>query len=194
MSPLTPTSSSRARRRKTPPRPIQLVAAVVGVVFLLVGALGFVPGITANFVQLSFAGHHEGALLLGVFAVTVLHNLVHIAFGIAGLLMASTARRAAVYLTGGAIYLLLCSTGSRSTPTARRTSSRSTPPTTRCTSASASAWSPLLRRRRGRRQPRRPDEAARRVGARRRGHGRRRAVRRGRLRPQRPHRRVRQDR
>ncbi|WP_229694300.1 DUF4383 domain-containing protein [Lentzea pudingi] len=87
---------------------MQLVAAIVGVVFLLVGVLGFVPGVTANSEQLSFAGHHEGALLLGVFAVSVLHNLVHIAFGVAGLLMASTARRAAIYLVGGgAIYLLL---------------------------------------------------------------------------------------
>ncbi|WP_329791485.1 DUF4383 domain-containing protein [Lentzea sp. DG1S-22] len=89
-------------------RPVQLFAAVVGVVFLLVGILGFVPGITTNYDQLSFAGHHAGALLLGVFAVSVLHNLVHVAFGIAGLLMARTARGAAAYLVGGgAIYLVL---------------------------------------------------------------------------------------
>ncbi|MEV6717377.1 DUF4383 domain-containing protein [Lentzea sp. NPDC051208] len=89
-------------------RPVQLLAAVVGVVFLLVGILGFVPGITTNYDQLSFAGHHAGALLLGVFAVSVLHNLVHAAFGVAGLLMARTARGAAAYLVGGGvIYLVL---------------------------------------------------------------------------------------
>ncbi|ANZ41427.1 hypothetical protein BBK82_41180 [Lentzea guizhouensis] len=89
-------------------RPVQLLAAVVGAVFLLVGILGFVPGITTNYDQLSFAGHHAGALLLGVFAVSVLHNLVHAAFGVAGLLMARTSRSAAVFLVGGGvIYLVL---------------------------------------------------------------------------------------
>lgn len=147
MSPLTPTSSSRARHRNTTPRLIQLVAAVIGVVFLLVGALGFVPGITANSDQLSFAGHHEGALLLGVFAVSVPHNLVHIAFGIAGLLMASTARRAAVYLAGGgAIYLLLWLCGIAIDHDSAANFVPVNTPATGCTSASASAWSPLLRR------------------------------------------------
>ncbi|SDK04641.1 protein of unknown function [Lentzea albidocapillata subsp. violacea] len=89
-------------------RPIQLLAAVVGVVFLLVGILGFIPGVTANHDQLSFAGHHSGALLLGVFAVSVLHNLVHVAFGVAGLVMARTTRLAGAFLIGGgAIYLVL---------------------------------------------------------------------------------------
>ncbi|GLZ32039.1 membrane protein [Lentzea sp. NBRC 105346] len=106
---MTPTRSSRLQHhREVPRRPIQLLAAAVGAVFLLVGALGFVPGITANYDELSFAGHHAGALLLGVFAVSVLHNLVHVAFGVAGLLMSGTARQAAIYLVGGgAIYLVL---------------------------------------------------------------------------------------
>jgi hypothetical protein len=59
---------------------VQTAALVVGAAFLLVGVLGFVPGITSNFSELSFAGHHSGALLLGVFQVSVLHNVVHLLF------------------------------------------------------------------------------------------------------------------
>ena len=49
--------------------------------FLLVGILGFIPGITTGYDDLSFAGHHSEAELLGIFQVSVLHNLVHVAFG-----------------------------------------------------------------------------------------------------------------
>ncbi|SES42523.1 DUF4383 domain-containing protein [Actinokineospora terrae] len=92
----------------TTKRPIQLAATAVGAVFLLVGVLGFVPGITTNYDQLTFAGHHSEAALLGVFAVSVLHNLVHLAFGIAGLALARTAGGARSYLIGGGVvYLVL---------------------------------------------------------------------------------------
>ncbi|WP_037311815.1 DUF4383 domain-containing protein [Amycolatopsis orientalis] len=88
--------------------PRQLFAAVVGLVFLLVGVLGFIPGVTTNYDQLGGAGHESGALLLGVFQVSILHNLVHIAFGLAGLAMARTAGSAKGFLIGGGvIYLVL---------------------------------------------------------------------------------------
>jgi hypothetical protein len=88
--------------------PVQLAAAVVGAVFLLVGILGFIPGITTNFDQLAFAGHESGALLLGLFAVSVLHNLVHAAFGVAGLLMSRTRSGAKNFLiVGGIVYAVL---------------------------------------------------------------------------------------
>ncbi|NIH85166.1 DUF4383 domain-containing protein [Amycolatopsis granulosa] len=88
--------------------PAQVVAAVVGVVFLLVGIAGFIPGLTTHYDMLSFAGHHSGAMLLGVFAVSILHNLVHLAFGVAGLALARTASGARTFLiAGGAIYLVL---------------------------------------------------------------------------------------
>jgi formate-dependent nitrite reductase membrane component NrfD len=48
------------------------------------------------------------ARLLGLFQVSILHNIVHLLFGIAGLAMARTAREARTYLVfGGAIYLVL---------------------------------------------------------------------------------------
>lgn len=88
--------------------PVQVAAAVVGAVFLLVGILGFIPGITTNYEQLAAAGHGSGALLLGVFAVSVLHNIVHLAFGVAGIAMARSAAGARNYLVfGGVIYLVL---------------------------------------------------------------------------------------
>jgi hypothetical protein len=87
---------------------VQKAAAIVGVVFLLVGVLGFIPGITTNFDDLSFAGHQSDARLLGLFQVSILHNIVHLLFGIAGLAMARTAAQARAYLVfGGAIYLVL---------------------------------------------------------------------------------------
>jgi len=88
--------------------PGQLAAAAVGAVFLLVGILGFIPGIVTNYDQLSFAGHNSEALLLGLFQVSILHNLVHLAFGVAGLAMARTLSGARSFLIGGGIiYLLL---------------------------------------------------------------------------------------
>ncbi len=88
--------------------PIQLVALAVGVVFLLVGILGFVPGITTDYDQLSFAGHDSEAMLLGLFQVSILHNLVHLAFGVAGVALARTVSGSGIFLIGGgAIYLVL---------------------------------------------------------------------------------------
>ncbi|MBB1246657.1 DUF4383 domain-containing protein [Streptomyces durbertensis] len=91
-----------------PRGPLGTAAVAVGVVFLLVGLLGFVPGITTNLGELEFAGHESNAKLFGVFQVSVLHNLVHVLFGLAGLLMARTAPLARTYLlVGGLIYLAL---------------------------------------------------------------------------------------
>jgi Domain of unknown function (DUF4383) len=88
--------------------PVQKAALLVGAVFLLVGVLGFIPGITTNYDMLSFAGHHLGAKLLGIFDVSVLHNVVHAAFGVAGLALARTFSGARGFLVGsGAIYLVL---------------------------------------------------------------------------------------
>jgi hypothetical protein len=83
--------------------PVQTAALATSIVFLLVGILGFVPGVTTNYDQMSFAGHGSGALLLGIFAVSILHNLVHLAFGIVGLAMARTATGARNYLIGGGV-------------------------------------------------------------------------------------------
>jgi len=89
-------------------RPVQTVALVVGLAFLAVGVLGFIPGITTHQGQMSFAGHSSRAQLLGIFEVSVLHNLVHLLFGVAGVALARTPGGASSYLVGGGlIYLVL---------------------------------------------------------------------------------------
>ena len=88
--------------------PVQTVARLVGLVFLLVGIAGFIPGITTNLYDgLEFAGDDGNAELLGLFEVSVLHNIVHALFGI-GILMAATPEGARTFLLGsGAIYVVL---------------------------------------------------------------------------------------
>jgi arginine exporter protein ArgO len=87
---------------------VQKAAMAFGVVFLLVGILGFIPGITTNYETMSFAGHDSEAMLLGVFQVSVLHNIVHLLFGVAGLAVARTAAGSRNYLIwGGVVYLVL---------------------------------------------------------------------------------------
>jgi hypothetical protein len=87
---------------------VQTTALAVAIVFLLVGVLGFIPGITTDYSSMTFAGHHSDAKLLGVFEVSVLHNIVHLLFGLAGLALARTVSGARLYLIGGgAVYLVL---------------------------------------------------------------------------------------
>ena len=87
---------------------LRTAALVVGAVFLLVGVLGFVPGITSNYGELGAAGHQSSAMLLGIFQVSVLHNVVHLLFGIAGIALSRTRSGARTFLVGGgAIYLVL---------------------------------------------------------------------------------------
>ncbi|MGW4475601.1 DUF4383 domain-containing protein [Nonomuraea sp. NPDC004354] len=96
------------RRKPVTRSPVQLAALVVGAVFLLVGVLGFIPGITTHYHALAVAGPGSGALLLGLFQVSVLHNVVHLLFGVAGILLARTWAGARGYLiVGGVVYLLL---------------------------------------------------------------------------------------
>ncbi|WP_406725058.1 DUF4383 domain-containing protein [Streptomyces sp. GD-15H] len=100
--------STPAREPRTARTPVQQAARLVGVVFLLIGVLGFIPGITTDYDTMEFASHHSEAELLGIFQVSILHNLVHLAFGVAGLALSRTASQARLYLLGGgAVYLVL---------------------------------------------------------------------------------------
>ncbi|WP_093850198.1 DUF4383 domain-containing protein [Streptomyces pini] len=98
-----PRAASTARRA-----PVSTAAMAVSLVFLLVGILGFIPGITTDYGEMQFAGHESQAQLLGLFQVSILHNLVHLAFGVVGLAMARSVSGAKAFLIGGGvIYLLL---------------------------------------------------------------------------------------
>jgi Domain of unknown function (DUF4383) len=87
---------------------LRTAALLVGATFLLVGLLGFVPGITNPFSDLGAAGTDSTAKLLGIFQVSVLHNIVHLLFGVAGVLLSRTNEGSRNYLIGGGVvYLVL---------------------------------------------------------------------------------------
>ncbi|WP_247660152.1 DUF4383 domain-containing protein, partial [Micromonospora sp. D75] len=92
---------SRARRNPADGRaPVRRIASGFAVLLLLLGALGFVPGITSDYADLRFAGPGSGARLLGLFQVSVVHNLVHLVLGVAGLALARTVAGARAVLVG----------------------------------------------------------------------------------------------
>ena len=102
---MSASDSATARSDRTA---VQKAALAVGIVFLAVGVLGFIPGITTNYSALAIYSHHSDALLLGIFQVSILHNIVHLLFGVAGFLLARTVSGARNYLVwGGVIYLVL---------------------------------------------------------------------------------------
>jgi hypothetical protein len=59
------------------------ISLVLGIVYVAIGILGFIPGITQP------SGMPGQGLLLGVFAVNTVHNLAHLVLG-ATLIWAST--------------------------------------------------------------------------------------------------------
>jgi hypothetical protein len=81
----------------------QTFARSFGVVFLLVGILGFIPGITPDHVHPGLAVQSGSGMELGLFPVNVLHNLVHIAFGIWGVLAGRSFKSAHAYALGVAV-------------------------------------------------------------------------------------------
>jgi hypothetical protein len=96
----TDTASGRAATQRPA---IELAAMAVGATFVLVGVLGFVPGVTQNLDRIEFAGHESGAELLGIFQVSILHNIVHLLFGLVGFAAARTIAGARTYLIGGGL-------------------------------------------------------------------------------------------
>jgi hypothetical protein len=96
---------------------IRTFARVFGIVFLLVGIMGFIPPLLTNPEQHPHGRHgvtvtaFEG-YLLGLFHVNVLHSLVHVLFGVMGLAMARRHDSARLYARIVAVsYLLLAVMG-----------------------------------------------------------------------------------
>lgn len=82
-------------------RPIvQTAAMVFGAIYLLAGIVGFLPFLGGSYTQTSSA-------LFNVFQVNLLHNLVHVVIGIAGLAAASSLANARNYCRAVGVILLL---------------------------------------------------------------------------------------
>ncbi|MFJ6281175.1 MAG: DUF4383 domain-containing protein [Actinomycetes bacterium] len=78
----------------------------MGVVFLLVGVLGLIPGITTQYDSMAFASGSE-AMLLGAFQVSVLLSLVYLAMAAAGIWMSRGVNQARNFLIGSGVVLLV---------------------------------------------------------------------------------------
>ena len=98
------TGAGRMERSRTWP---EYAVIALGVVYLLVGALGF--AVTGG---MGFASR-DGGELLGVFEVNPLHNIAHLAIGAALVGAYLSGRRAVIAIAAvvGAVYLLLAVVG-----------------------------------------------------------------------------------
>jgi hypothetical protein len=98
---------ARPMVRKPTLMAVQGAALIMGAAFLFIGAFGFVPVLTTHHDKLVWAGHGSGgsdAQLFGVFAVSGLHNVVHLVYGAAGMITARTYSASRAYLLiGGAV-------------------------------------------------------------------------------------------
>lgn len=86
---------------------LRKVALIFGIVFLLVGILGLVtPG------GMGMSADPPSAMILGLFPVNVLHNVVHLLFGVWGIVASRSWNGAKTYgQIGGVIYLVLAVLG-----------------------------------------------------------------------------------
>ncbi len=80
---------------------LRKAAMAFGVVFVLIGLLGFVPLFTT-------ASDDGNRLLLGIFEVNAIHNVVHLASGVVALVAAGKAATSRLYFqVFGVVYALV---------------------------------------------------------------------------------------
>ena len=81
---------------------IKTAALLFGIVFLLIGILGFVPAVTP-----------DNGMLLGVFHVNIVHNIIHLASGVVFLLcgMAGAGPSRTFFQIFGIIYAVVAVLG-----------------------------------------------------------------------------------
>ena len=79
---------------------VQMVALAFGVVYLAVGILGFLPFLGGSYTQ-------QDNNLLGLVPINLLHNIVHLVIGIAGLAAASTIARSRAYTQTFGVVLIV---------------------------------------------------------------------------------------
>lgn len=79
---------------------VQMVALLFGAIYLAAGVLGFLPFLGGSYTMTNHA-------LLGIFDINLLHNLVHIVIGIAGLAAAASVANSRTFCQVVGVILLL---------------------------------------------------------------------------------------
>jgi hypothetical protein len=82
---------------------IRTAALVFGIVFLLIALSGFIPGTATPHTHPDVTLDAGLGLAMGLFPVNILHNLVHLAFGLWGLAASRSLGGARGYFKGTAI-------------------------------------------------------------------------------------------
>lgn len=83
-------------------------ALVFGIIFLLIGISGFVPGLNQHAAHPGVTVNGSSGNVFGLFPVNVIHNIVHLLFGLWGLAASRSYDGARGYAKGvGIIYAVL---------------------------------------------------------------------------------------
>ena len=77
--------------------PVRWAGIVIALFFLAIGFAGFYPGVTMNFNNIEM-GYGSEAMVLGIFQVSVLHNVIHLILGALGLALSRTSHASRRYL------------------------------------------------------------------------------------------------
>jgi hypothetical protein len=78
-------------------------ALVVGIIYLVIGIAGFIPGLVQGQVYPDLAVDTGAGALLGLFPVNVVHHLVHLLVGVLGIAAYRAFDSARLYASGLAI-------------------------------------------------------------------------------------------
>ena len=76
---------------------LKTFALIWGIGFLAAGASGFIPALSPPTTHPGLTMEHGSALALGLFPVNTLHNIVHVLFGIWGVLAARSVAGSRTY-------------------------------------------------------------------------------------------------
>lgn len=82
---------------------IRTFARIYGIVFIIVGVGGFIPGVTTPHTHPNLGVEAGSGMEFGLFPVNYLHNLIHIAFGVWGLIAMRSVDAARLYARSVAI-------------------------------------------------------------------------------------------
>ena len=87
---------------------IRRFAMIFGIAFLIIGASGFIPGLSPEHSHPDVRLTTGLSLAMGLFPVNVLHNIVHLLFGVWGLMASKSLPAAKGYAkTVAIVYALL---------------------------------------------------------------------------------------